>query len=62
MRHDASNSDAVEASDAHSSGADLIGAFAPPHAPMAMPVQVLEVSWSERLGLSAVLAPLAARR
>ncbi|MEW5421733.1 hypothetical protein [Amorphus sp. 3PC139-8] len=62
MRHDVSNPDALETIDAHSSGAASIEAFAPPRAPMAMPVQVLEVSWSERLGLASLFAPLAARR
>jgi hypothetical protein len=34
--------------------ADLIDAYAPPLAPMTMPLQTLEVSWAERLRFAAV--------
>lgn len=60
MRDDAIDSEPTEMSACSTGRADLIDAFVPVHAPMPMPLQALEVSWSERLGLVGLPQPLGA--
>jgi len=54
MRKDVSSADMGLAAGEQPERADLIDAYAPPLAPMAMPLQTLEVRWAERLRFAAV--------
>ena len=51
MSKDVFSADTGLAAAERSARADLIDAYAPPPAPLAMPLQTLEVGWAERLRL-----------
>tara|TARA_R110002020_G_scaffold36937_18_gene111489 strand:- start:1633 stop:1821 length:189 start_codon:yes stop_codon:yes gene_type:complete len=62
MSNDVFSADTGLAAAERSARADLIDAYAPPPAPMAMPLQTLEVSWLARLRLVPARPALAGAR